>query len=371
MSFQLKLTGFRHYGEENEEISFPDGNLILLRGKSGIGKSTLFQAILWCLYGTIRNVYNHDIDKTKVKNRKCSVSIIFSDDFFLTQPSIKTITRAKNPERIDVVFPDGSIQQGAVANASIEKVFGGQDVWLSTSYLTQGCRSLIMTASNTDKMNILRQLAFSGDLESNERGPTRILARCDTKIAELSRLVNQLQMEVTFEFEQYKKDYSAQLPCGFLPEFYVPQGAGGMKVENLSEIKNREQLLHLMQTLITKIQHLQREVEINNQNINLRYSLGEMAGKVKGELEIINSHLTVEVDVPEVEKEIQQLMVMAANYRHHVEMMDKYSKINNELQSVEGEIMEWERGREGKVNKEKDKEKIRRRNKGRETGRGK
>jgi len=51
----MKLENFRRY--ENETIDFPDG-LIGIVGKNGTGKSTLIEALGWCLYG-------NDAAKTK------------------------------------------------------------------------------------------------------------------------------------------------------------------------------------------------------------------------------------------------------------------------------------------------------------------
>src|SRR5690606_22123728 len=42
---------------ENLTVTFSTEGITLLRGNSGTGKSTILQAIYWCLYGKLNKIY--------------------------------------------------------------------------------------------------------------------------------------------------------------------------------------------------------------------------------------------------------------------------------------------------------------------------
>src|ERR1017187_2974059 len=65
----LTISGFRGI---SEEIPFKLGAITLLAGRNGLGKTTVFDAIDWCLFGaswrlgfdtgSIRNIYHPNLD---------------------------------------------------------------------------------------------------------------------------------------------------------------------------------------------------------------------------------------------------------------------------------------------------------------------
>lgn len=57
---KLKIKNFRCF--KDKEFSF-DENVILLTGKNGLGKTTIFDAIEWCFTGNIRHLYDSFIER--------------------------------------------------------------------------------------------------------------------------------------------------------------------------------------------------------------------------------------------------------------------------------------------------------------------
>src|SRR5579883_3314844 len=78
----VKISGFKIH--LNLELTFEDGKMTLLKGESGVGKSTILQAIFWAFYGNMRSIYNN----AKV-TKNLSVTIILPN---------MVIFRKKNPE---------------------------------------------------------------------------------------------------------------------------------------------------------------------------------------------------------------------------------------------------------------------------------
>jgi len=164
--YKLILSNFRCYPSKTYIIK--SNTIILVKGSSGKGKSTIFQAIYWILYGKMKHVEPNADYKGE----------IFAE---LQMPDI-IIRRQKKPEMVKVTFKmklpsdeinlnsDGTTsdfrwvtQDGQVAEATIIKYFGLKDVWNSTSYLLQGERNLMLQSSNASKMELLHNLAFNDE----------------------------------------------------------------------------------------------------------------------------------------------------------------------------------------------------------------
>jgi len=124
------------------------GSITLIKGNSGIGKSTLFTAIAFGLYGNVRSVCPTGKPKAKT----------WVD---LSLPYV-TIYRQKNPGLLRVTTKDGTFED-QVGQAIITEIFGEYDVWLASSYICQNGRNSFLTSPNTGKMELLHAIAFHQD----------------------------------------------------------------------------------------------------------------------------------------------------------------------------------------------------------------
>jgi DNA repair exonuclease SbcCD ATPase subunit len=173
---RLKVEGFRCYQKEKEWI-FPDNGLILLQGKTGSGKSTVLNAIYWCLYKQVKNVYSW-----KSKNKKCRVELQIGDWICI---------REKNPERITVIS-NGITLTGEPAEMAISNKYGSKDLWLATSYLIQDSHSVLLCGSSAEKTALLEKLTFVDET------PESFIQK-----------VNTSRKEAQTEFEFIKREYDS------------------------------------------------------------------------------------------------------------------------------------------------------------------
>lgn len=120
---ELEIVGFKCY--RKAKFTFPASGITLLKGPSGQGKSTILKAIIWCLYGNMRNV-----DQKTSRGSKLSVTI---------RTTIKggkkcVIYRQKRPNLLK--FRVGRFEQiDAVAQERINELYGSEKLWLLCSYL--------------------------------------------------------------------------------------------------------------------------------------------------------------------------------------------------------------------------------------------
>ena len=156
---------------ENLMIEAPIGSITLIKGNSGVGKTTILQGIAWCLYGNIRLVGPNYVEKAKTR-------VIIELPYNLNGvQGILSINRQKNPNRLMLSHGE-KVYEDKVAQAIIDDIFGTHEIWLASCYTGQGCRNTFLTAPNTGKMEILNSIAF------HEEDPTTYIERIDANITE-------------------------------------------------------------------------------------------------------------------------------------------------------------------------------------------
>jgi DNA repair exonuclease SbcCD ATPase subunit len=153
---RLRLIRFRCFDDRTFELGVQQFNL--LKGPSGIGKSTLLEAVKWCFYGKTNHIYPSNTNSTT--NAPTSVTISLDEYGGLI------LSRSKPPEVLIVSIPstitNGEPQtlKGDSAQAYIISMFGTSQIWIMTSYIEQGERSILMTAPNSGKLELLQELTF-------------------------------------------------------------------------------------------------------------------------------------------------------------------------------------------------------------------
>ncbi len=133
-------------------IDIPLGGVTLIKGDSGCGKSTILQAIVWCLYGKIQLVT--PITK-KVANTEVTIEFPF---YFNGKDGILKISRKKSTRVI--FYHSEDMYEDKIAQEIINDLFGTYDLWLASCYVGQGTRNTFLTAPNSGKMELLNSIAF-------------------------------------------------------------------------------------------------------------------------------------------------------------------------------------------------------------------
>lgn len=156
---------------DNLDIEVPIGGVTLIKGSSGVGKTTLLHAITWCLYSNIRNIAPNHLEKPKSR-----VSITMPHTYNGVTAQL-VVDRHKNPGRLLVLHGDKTYED-KVAQAIIDDMFGTYEIWLISCYIGQGCRNNFLTAPNKGKMELLNSIAF------HEEDPGTFIERIDAVAAE-------------------------------------------------------------------------------------------------------------------------------------------------------------------------------------------
>lgn len=137
---QLSLSNFRCW--ESKTLSIPSSGLCLINGKSGRGKSTILNSILYAVTGKLKNI-------TTINKKSTKVSIKIDDI---------TITRSRGPNRL-LVEKDGKLYENDDAQSIINSIFGEE--FSNTSYIDQDNINSFVSLSPSDKMEFLEKLLLT------------------------------------------------------------------------------------------------------------------------------------------------------------------------------------------------------------------
>jgi len=193
---KVRLDGFRCYYDQVKEFDFPDqaGSITLIQGTSGSGKTTIFEAIYWCLFGSLRGVY-HPLHA----NRKCCVTIT------LTNPSM-IVMRSTRPTGFSVEM-NGKVHTDQPAIELIKQVFGDKDIWLSSSYLSQGSRCHWLDLSADDRLQVIERIVYS------DQAPDAYLSRATDYLNQITTQMNNAiqlygqQLAIYSSKEPFEQEY--------------------------------------------------------------------------------------------------------------------------------------------------------------------
>lgn len=155
-----------------------DKQFILIQGKSGVGKSTIFEAIMFCLY---------NLNGTKFKGKV----VIETRELY--------VERMKHPNRLIVKF-EGETWQDLVAQKILDQKF-------KTKYISQSGLDDFLSGSSLDKKVCLEQLVGFAQYEKQELELNRIKTELEIKVSSQKKLIDFLKNKLN------------QLPCGQLCDF--------------------------------------------------------------------------------------------------------------------------------------------------------
>ena len=148
---EIVIKNFRSIKEKTLNL---ENGIHLLKGKSGIGKSTVLDSVEWCLFG----------------GKGCFPIGVKTPKKSFTEVTLKTknitITRSKPPDMVKVVTSEKELTFQE-AQDFIETVFGSKNYWLSSSYLKQNTRNILFTSSQIEKMELIKEIIFQGDSKEN------------------------------------------------------------------------------------------------------------------------------------------------------------------------------------------------------------
>ena len=185
---RLTMQAFGSYAEKTTvDFSESTENLFLITGDTGAGKTTIFDAIVFALYGEASSVANKK-DGVLLQSQYADVdvcpevSLTFSDGSAdelyqvrrvprhvrrLKKASAKGNTVKEEPGSVELTLPDGTICPSKETDARIEAIIGlSKSQFMQIAMIAQGEFMELLRAKSDTKKEIFRKL-FHTDLYEN------------------------------------------------------------------------------------------------------------------------------------------------------------------------------------------------------------
>ncbi len=146
----LTIENFRCY--KHKIIEFKHESVNLISGVSGIGKSTIFSSIAWCLYGSrsiITLPYSSEAKTTRITFQLPSIGI--------------QILRQARPNLLNITYKDKKYDSDEAQNI-INELFGAnEDIWSCSSYVVQSEKNIIFSIPQNERLGILNAIAYGNN----------------------------------------------------------------------------------------------------------------------------------------------------------------------------------------------------------------
>lgn len=137
---RLTLNNFRKW--KDRTFDFGDGSVVKVSGESGAGKSTIFEAVYWCLYGRLQ--------KIATKGMKSGTTEVQMES---TIDGVAHIVHRWGQKAVSLTIGD-TTYEGDEAQSRINSIFGTHDLFLMTSYMRAEIVHPLLTASPSEKREL-------------------------------------------------------------------------------------------------------------------------------------------------------------------------------------------------------------------------
>ncbi|MCI8787245.1 MAG: AAA family ATPase [Eubacterium sp.] len=224
----LKLTmqAFGSYGKRTQiSLKQPGQNLFLITGDTGAGKTTIFDAIVFALYGEASSVVNKK-DGAELQSQFASldlqpfVELVFSEGGGIDETvyTVRRVPRHIRPlkrgsgvkeesETVSLTLPDGTEYPQKEADRKLEEIVGlNKHQFMQVAMIAQGEFMELLRAKSDDKKKIFRKL-FHTELydriadelgrrkKEQEKEIDRIKTMCQTETAHIRIPENDIRSE--------------------------------------------------------------------------------------------------------------------------------------------------------------------------------
>lgn len=331
----LKMSAFGPYAG-NTIIEFDklgDRGLYLICGDTGAGKTTIFDAICYALYGEasgklrdasmLRSKYADNTTPTEVEllflHNDKEYRVIRNPEYY--RPSKRGEGLTKQPQDASLYMPDGSvISKAKDVNKAIEELLSiNCDKFFQISMIAQGSFRELLISDTNKRQAIFRELFKTG-----------FYLKLQDKLAEERKEISNSVSDSKKSIEQYVRDIMVDEDDVLSIEVENAK-AGLMLTENIIELANS--LVEKDEALANK--NDKELIKVNRELEQVNSDIGIVENAIKSKELLDNSLKEYEVKMP-LEDAINK------EFKNARKELSKKDEFVQELSRVESEIEKYE-----------------------------
>lgn len=326
----LKLENFKQY--KSAQITFPDQGKILIKGKNEAGKSSIFEAIAFALFGepvyvgTKSNLIRFNTDKATIE------LTVKTEDKFLTIRRILSKNASQLAElRIKKLGENLPIIISGVKNVDpriIKEIGIDQDIFINTCFIGQKRLETLENLRAQERQELISKL-FNLDYFVN------LLNKAKEVKKEL--IINRDQYEIIRRAAEAKRN----LPL--INEEIKKIHEKLEEIERAEYAHTIQKLEKTLQNLIIEIDHLEKELQKLKEDVELleRYKEEErLLNEIKSTEEKINILEKQKTKVLERIDNLEKKISKEIEIQEKIKSLEEIIKVKNHIEELSKEIIE-------------------------------
>lgn len=209
---KLKLSNFTSYGENPPELDFTKFQLAAISGLNGAGKSSLLDAITWCIWGSSRA---GDSSDSLIHSGANDMQVEFE---FELDNHCYTVKRRRLKKRggstaLEIWSNSHNLTEGTI-KATQEKIINTLhltfETFTNSSYLRQGHADEFTTKGPTDRKRILADILGLDHYDHLEERAKEKSKEAQTKLQLLDYQLLEIESELTQKEERSERKKLAE-----------------------------------------------------------------------------------------------------------------------------------------------------------------
>lgn len=203
---KLKLSNFTSYGHNPPELDFTKFHMAAISGSNGAGKSSLLDAITWCVWGSSRLGDTSD-QLIKLGQTEMHVEFSFDLDNHIYTVKRKRIKKAGGSTSLELFSGAHNLTEGTMKTTQqkiVDILHLTYETFVNSAFLRQGHADEFTTKGATDRKRILADILGLSHYDELEEKAKEKIKEAQTKLQLLEYQLLEIEAELSLKEEREK-----------------------------------------------------------------------------------------------------------------------------------------------------------------------